>query len=187
MRHLLFTFILCIFLGGCFHKEHRLHPNALKVMPYAGAEKLVYISSNSIRDTLFIKGTSSAMVKGGDPFSINPDTFENIRLEYTTSSNANPQGLLYLSNWDTTYQMNFEFNMGHSRLFGYNILTKNEYDQLPDTTIVINHIKYDKVKTLRADTYYEDRPECITHFYWTTSYGLLGWDTSSEQWRLEKE
>lgn len=181
--------LLCIpflLVSGCFQKEHPISTSALEAIPYRGGERLVYASSIGKTDTLFIQEISSAMVKGGDPFSINPDSYEHQRVVYTTSQKKQPQGLVSLSNWDKTFQLNFEFDAGHSRLFGYNIITKPEYDKLPDTTLLVLNKRFTDVKIVGSGEFYDDRLERIVHFYWSTSSGLLGWDTPDTQWRLKE-
>jgi hypothetical protein len=185
-KQLIFLCFFSVTLTGCFHQEHSLHPDALKAIPYKGGEKLVFMSISGKIDTIFIQSTTSAMIKGGDPFSINPDKFEHKRVAYTTGRIKEPQGLLYLSSWGTTYQMNFEFDAGHSRLFGYQILTKPEYDKLPNTTLETTYQIFKDVKVLSSEEYYDDRQKRIMSFYWSTSAGLLGWDTPSARWRLKE-
>lgn len=107
-KRLIFLCFFSVALTGCFHQEHSLHPDALKAVPYKGGEKLVFMSISGKIDTIFIQSTTSAMVKDGDPFGINPDKFEHKRVAYTTSRIKEPQGLLYLSSWDTTFQINFK-------------------------------------------------------------------------------
>ncbi len=77
--------IVLLLVSGCFQKEHSISTSALEAIPYKGGETLIYASSTGKTDTLFTLGTSSAMVKGGDPFSVHSDSFEHLRLMYTTS------------------------------------------------------------------------------------------------------
>ncbi|RMB60980.1 hypothetical protein EAX61_05725 [Dokdonia sinensis] len=182
-----FCFLALVVATGCTERlptDHKLNPLAYEAIPYKGGEQLIFQSDSQQLDTIFITGTTTAMVRGGDPFSINPDRFEHLRIDYTTTRKPSEQGLLYLSGSGETYNLRFEFDAGHSRLLLNYDFYKSEYDTIPSTRLRIMDSLYTDVKTLHTEPYYEDRPERILNFYWSTSSGLLGWDTPTDTWRL---
>lgn len=180
--------VFCAFLlQSCLFdtsQDHKISPKAYEAIPYNGDEILIFKSDSNKLDSISIKGTTSAMVRGGDPFSIHPDRNEHIRLDYTHALGTEKNGLLYLSMFGDELLRRFEFNLGHSRLFTNTPYYTSVYDTIPTRELRVMDSLYTDVKTIHTDPYYEDRPERILNFYWSESSGLLGWDTPTDVWRL---
>lgn len=183
---LLITFCSLLLQSCIFDtsKDHKIAPVAYDIIPYKGDEILIFKSDSDQLDSIIIKGTTNALVRGGDPFSINPDRYEHIRINYSSSQGKTENGLLYLSMFGDELLRRFEFNLGHSRLFTNTPFYKSVYDTIPTSELRIMDSLYSDVKTIHTDPYYEDRPERILNFYWSESSVILGWDTPYDKWRL---
>lgn len=184
-RHISISIIVLAFTScSYFSKDYEISDEAYKAIPYSEEKILIFESDTYKRDTILITGTTHAMVRNGDGFSIAPDRYEHIRINYTTTKRPQERGLLYLGWVKNAYDLRFEFEAGHSQLFYNHTFYKSEYDNLPFTDIKVMNRRYTDVKIIHSSPGYEDRPERILNFYWSTSSGLLGWDTPNSKWRL---
>ena len=191
MKH---TVIFLILVTLCFTscvgplapKEHMLSTEAHQLNPYQMELTLVFESNNKQLDSIHIKGITKAMTKGGDPFSFAPDTFENYRVNYTSATSKAEKGLIYVGWFDEHHDVRFELELGHSRLFCQCSFTSAAFDSIPNTTFTALNKTLTDIKVLHSDAYYEDRSHRVLNFYWSTSTGLLGWDTPSSTWRLKE-
>jgi len=166
--------------------EHQLSAEAYMVNPYIENTKLIFESDTNVVDTLFIKGITKVMIKGGDAFSIAPDRFENYRIHYNSSSFSKERGLVYVGWYDESYDIRFEFRAAQAQLFCRRSFTAAEFDAIPTTTMTAAGNFYSDVKIVNGDSGYEDRDHRVTKLYWSVSVGLLGWETPTAVWRLKE-
>lgn len=179
--------LLCLIscVGPFASRDHLLPDEAYSMNPYAAHTALVFESNTNAGDTLFIEGITTVMAKGGDPFSIAPDSFETYRINYSSSSMPEERGLVYVGWYDEAYEIRFEFEAAQAQLFcrcSYNAL---QFDKIPSTTMTIEGTVYTDVKILTADAGYEDRDLRVTKLFWSTSAGVLSWETPSSIWKLK--
>lgn len=186
---LFYSLIAVLCLTSCVDpfasRDHLLPDEAYTVNPYAARTTLVFESNTNAVDTLFIEGITTVMGKGGDPFSIAPDSFEAYRINYSSTSMPRERGLVYVGWYDEAYDIRFEFKAAQAQLFCRCSYSALEFDKIPSTTMTIAGTVYTDVKILTADAGYEDRDLRVTKLFWSTSAGVLGWETPRSIWKLK--
>jgi len=171
-------------------------PNKDKqLIPYKGAEILIFKSNKGNSDTIFLQGYNEF----SSPIKQWSFPLKNVEHRILLSRRTDPNYDRYLDSLDFvtlindgTTKITINLTAKHSWFLGYHTFTKSAFLHLKDTIIRIDGTIYRDVLVIRTDPdAQKDRVgqkfHSVVTMYWSKTKGLIRFDdANSENWELVK-
>ncbi len=192
MRPLLLT-IISFFLIAC-GRTHKLSKADLKFNPYKAGDTLIFQSSDSVVDTVFIHEILRQTVPLGYPFDHSKRKSQSLSVlvhhsnpTLDTLLNINKGSILMLDNYGEGTLAEYWFNGKTKPIAISNHFPVEILDTLSTISVSTKAGNFDDVLLLKSDTVYPTSFDRLSKVYWSKKYGYVKIEINGDyKWELIK-
>ena len=159
------------------------------MLPYEGAERLVFATADGRRDTIQLEGYEERVVTPQVAGTVTAQQFEEYRLRSKRFDERVGREVLQDDAVkvyrQTAGQTLIRFALDTRGAALFRILPTEEFAALPDTVFTAGGTTYRDVKMVTKDSLLEGKDAFVAdRFFWSADAGFVGYDRDGVRWRL---
>ncbi|MGB3607203.1 MAG: hypothetical protein WA775_07575 [Psychroserpens sp.] len=188
--HISILLLFSMILSSCV-TTYKIKESEFNYIPYSGNEILIYESSELQIDTIKLKEYKKWNRTEKVPYRIFHDKYETYGFKLIHSNNdiskfPNFMVELMAFNWKGL-RIDLRTESENMNYVNQTSFTVQEFDNIPNTKLIINNRTYADVKRIKGAEFDNDNLKPIDYFYWSEESGLLGWSSNGIEWKLREK